>query len=190
MTKGLIEEHNGTLVAESDGLDKGTSFILTLPLYCSRVQTDPLEEVGDSTNPVVRVSENFEQNAMRILIVDDAEMNRKLLGRLLTKAGHICDQAVDGKEACEMVEQSQYRYDTILMDKEMPVCDGPKAVRRLRDGGCDSFIVGVTGSVLPEDLELFTKSGTNHNLPKPFRLEALEELWVEFGIQGSINPNE
>ena len=126
-----------------------------------------------------------EQRAMRILIVDDAAMNRKLLARLLMKAGHICEQAADGNEACEIVKGSDYRFDTILMDKEMPECDGPTAVSRLRKSGCDSFIVGLTGSVLPEDIEAFKYSGANQILAKPFKQKELEDLWVEYSVQRS-----
>ena len=50
--------------------------------------------------------------------------------------------------------------------------------------GCDSFIVGVTGNILQEDVETFKASGANAVLPKPFDIADLEMLWVEFGITG------
>lgn len=64
----------------------------------------------------------------------------------------------------------------------MPVMNGPAACTVIRAMGCDAFIVGITGNVLPEDFDCFRKSGANHTLPKPVDMKVLENLWVEYGI--------
>jgi CheY-like chemotaxis protein len=62
------------------------------------------------------------------------------------------------------------------------VMNGPTASKEIRALGCDSVIVGITGNVLPEDIDNFRRCGANAVLPKPFQIEALEELWFKFGV--------
>jgi CheY-like chemotaxis protein len=108
----------------------------------------------------------------RSLVVDDSEMNRKLLSRLLQSHGHVCVQANDGLEAFKLVRQSLDEfnpYDAILLDYEMTEMNGPTAARETRQLGCDSFLVGITGNILPEAVAHFKECGADGVLPKPFR---------------------
>jgi CheY-like chemotaxis protein len=75
-------------------------------------------------------------------------------------------------------------FDTILLDFEMPVMNGPTAAKKIRALGCESCIVGITGNVLPEDLAFFEQCGAYRVCSKPVKMEALEGIWVEFGIHG------
>jgi signal transduction histidine kinase/CheY-like chemotaxis protein len=129
----------------------------------------------------------------RILVVDDAPSNRKMLVRVLAKSGHVCDQAQDGQVAVDMVKKvSEGGYDMILMDFEMPVMNGPTATRVLREMGCLCPIVGVTGNVLGADVDYFLAQGADAVLPKPLQLSALEEVWYGFadasesGVEGRV----
>ena len=71
----------------------------------------------------------------------------------------------------------------------MPVMTGPDAASETRKLGCNTFIVGITGNVLLEDVEYFKKCGANCVLSKPFVLAELEMMWMEYGIAGrSKNP--
>jgi CheY-like chemotaxis protein len=63
--------------------------------------------------------------------------------------------------------------------------DGPTATRQIREAGCDVFIVGITGNVMPEDVAHFKQAGANSVLGKPFQIEDLESLWVEWGVTTS-----
>jgi CheY-like chemotaxis protein len=68
-------------------------------------------------------------------------------------------------------------YDYILMDFEMPVMNGPTATAQLRELGCTVPIIGVTGNVLPADVQYFLDSGANAVLPKPLKVAQLDTLW-------------
>lgn len=61
--------------------------------------------------------------------------------------------------------------------------DGPTATRKLREMGCDSFIVGVTGNVLPSDVQHFLRNGANGVIPKPLKVPDLEGLWMDCGVR-------
>ena len=205
IAKEIVAQHGGSLTAQSEGMGRGTTFTLTLPLFyipdealpegLQRLRVCPDPDTTNSQDPEVSVNKPFEP--LRILVVDDAATNRKLLRRLLERRGHICDEAKDGAEAVVMVlgdgEDEEFKsgeqpyYDTILLDYQMPFLNGPDAVKKLRSAGCDSFVVGITGNVLPEDIAHFKACGANEVLHKPVDMDVLGALWMEYGITGSVN---
>lgn len=64
----------------------------------------------------------------------------------------------------------------------MPIQNGPSAAREIRRLGCDTFIVGVTGNMLDDDVDYFRNAGANRVLAKPLRLGDLESVWAQNGI--------
>jgi signal transduction histidine kinase/CheY-like chemotaxis protein len=117
----------------------------------------------------------------RILVVDDASSNRKIVCKILTKMGYECFQAQDGKECVDLVQNKGNLefFDCILMDFEMPVLNGPDATDQLRKCGYTLPIYGLTGNVMPNDVEYFLKSGVDHVLPKPFQITDFNALRME-----------
>jgi CheY-like chemotaxis protein len=141
-----------------------------------------------------------------ILVVDDVLSNSKMLVHLLERAGHKCASAINGKECIKvfMANQEAHQgaqstaeqhgeagggaaaattilvplFDTILMDFEMPVMNGPEATRRLREMGCTASIIGITGNVLREDVAFFMSNGADHVLPKPVNMGLIEAFWA------------
>ena len=111
----------------------------------------------------------------RVLVVDDARSNRKLLLRLLRKK-YCLAEAEDGQEALNLVVGSLDtgdRFDVVLMDNSMPIMTGPTAARAMRAAGFTGLIIGITGNALPEDVRDFLDSGANRVLPKPVDIMAL-----------------
>lgn len=179
IAKGIVEQHSGTLSASSEGLGKGTTFRMTMPLY-----SVPESMQGDAAyaSDADSVHQEPVDSSLRVLVVDDVQSNRKLLSRLLQRHGHKCDIAEDGKVAVEMVAESMKSdepYHTVLMDYEMPVMKGPQAAQQMRQLGFDSFIVGLTGNMLPDDVAHYKACGANAVLPKPFKMASLDDLWAE-----------
>lgn len=182
VAKGIVSRHGGTLTAVSAGLGEGSCFTVSLPSYdVARAKNAKLpRESTDDAGEYLGV--------LKVLVVDDAKMNLKLLMRLVSKKGHRVEGAEDGeiavkKASAAMLEGSD--YDVILMDYQMPNMDGPTATRILRDKGCDAIIVGVTGNVMAEDVAHFKKCGANAVLHKPAKIEALEDIWIQFGARGA-----
>ena len=115
----------------------------------------------------------------RVLIADDALMNRKMLKRLLTPTCDVLAEAEDGLQVVLQVTEAVTRsepFHVILMDYHMPTMDGPTATQKLRGMGCTSVIVGVTGSSIPQDIENFMSHGADMVLTKPVTVEALNKI--------------
>jgi CheY-like chemotaxis protein len=190
IAKGIVQQHGGVLSASSDGLNKGSNFSVRLPLYDVPMEYRPTIPEGECTT----LEESSFNEGLRILIVDDSKMNLKLLMHILTKNGHTCDGAEDGLYAVQRVQDSLQKggkpYDCILMDFQMPIMDGPTAAKKIRELGCDSFIAGVTGNVMREDVLHFLDHGANAVLPKPIKITDLEALWMEYNVRGTTEEEE
>jgi CheY-like chemotaxis protein len=189
ITREIVCLHNGTIAARSEGLGKGSTFLLTLPvvLHEPPVVVDspvpkpasPRASNGDESpqagNRSASAVSSFESRERHVLVADDAASNRKLVCRLLRSKGFICHEAENGSECVQMIMAADYSYEFIVLDYEMPVLDGPSAARQLRENRSDVLIIGVTGNVLPEDQEFFLRQGANAVLPKPLDITRLLE---------------
>lgn len=199
ITKGLVEQHKGKLAASSEGLGSGSTFSCTLPIYHVPDTTLPsnlLHLKVENAKPFATRNRDKTESGpiddpeltsgqVRVLIVDDAALNRKMLSRLLTNRGYLCDEAENGEDAVNMVKKAmgaERCYDSILMDYEMPVMDGPSSVAMLRSIGCDAFVIGITGNVLPEDVAHFKNCGANSVFGKPVNVQGVISLWCEYGV--------
>ena len=209
ISKGLAEQHGGTLTVDSEGLGRGATFSLLLPLFkvhddnalvfCApaKVVVDcavaPVEESAsnDKAENIRELEAKFRPR--RVIVVDDAVSNRKLLMRILKAKGYECDGAEDGQQAVDLYVSLRHKgepVDAILMDFEMPVMDGPTATKRIRELGCNCFIVGVTGNLLPQDIDHFRAHGANAVLAKPLNVDVFESMMTEFRAEPDQNPRD
>ena len=208
IAKGIAVQHGGTLEVSSEGLGKGCTFTLELPAYCfsSEVVAADLSQLStisistekhvQSESPCRCLANNMALNTnddslqtppekflntKKLLVVDDAALNRKMLIRLLRAQGHQCVEAKDGLGAIEEFTKCapDDPFDCILMDNQMPNMDGPTAASRLRELGWEGLIIGVSGNVLKEDVQYYKSMGANAVLPKPLNMTDLEEIWQE-----------
>ncbi|CAO3358242.1 response regulator [Azospirillum melinis] len=124
--------------------------------------------------------------ALRILVVEDVEMNRLLVVTLLTQAGHRVVAVENGVQAVEAVAQAAKGvdggepFDAILMDINMPVMDGLEATRLIRAmPGPESrvAIVALTANTFPDDIARCYETGMDCHVPKPIdRAQLLSEV--------------
>jgi len=117
----------------------------------------------------------------RILVVDDNEINREILLKLLQSVGFLVREAADGREACSVFKS--WHPDLVLMDLVMPVMDGFEAIQVIRSqpAGEGIPLIAVSASVLSEDQERVMAVGADAFLRKPFTSEELFAL-----IQGHL----
>ncbi|PRC95172.1 response regulator [Solimicrobium silvestre] len=112
---------------------------------------------------------------VRILIVDDSEINREVAMRIVTTDGAIVSLANNGKDALEWLCSSQNVVDIVLMDVQMPVMDGYEATRQLRSlpQFADLPIVALTAGAFKAQQDDALTAGMNAFVSKPFNVEEL-----------------
>lgn len=110
---------------------------------------------------------------MKLLLVEDNEMNRDMLSRRLLRRGYEVVMAVDGGEGVEMATSAQ--PDLILMDMSLPVIDGWEATRRIKAAEATRHIpvIGLTAHAMGGDREKAIAAGCDDYDTKPIELERL-----------------
>jgi len=115
--------------------------------------------------------------SLKILVVDDDAMGRRLMHLILTREGHTVDVAGNGLEALDAVKKNQ--FDIVFMDLHMPDMDGMEASRQIRaweKGDSRTFIVALTASYLPEIGEALFEAGMDNYISKPLDVAQVQRL--------------
>jgi CheY-like chemotaxis protein len=159
ISRALVEQLGGTLRVDSTpGVGSTFAFTLTLPAV------EP---------PTAARQANFNTGALaglRVLLVDDNEINREVARFMLEEWGVLPDEAVDGAQGLHLL--SHHDYDVVLMDIQMPHLNGvevTQAVRQLPDPRRAQVpILALTANAFREDNERYRAAGMNDTLAKPF----------------------
>lgn len=166
VVRRLIEMHGGTVEAKSEGLGKGSEFIVKLP--AAVVQAEDLDRIdpAQAANGAGR----------RVLIADDNEDAATSLAMLLNMSGHEARTAPDGLEALTI--GAAFAPEVILLDIGMPKLNGYDTARRIREQpwGVRIVLVALTGRAQDEDRRRSHEAGFDFHLVKPVDPAALEKL--------------
>jgi signal transduction histidine kinase/ActR/RegA family two-component response regulator len=168
IVKRAVDELEGRIDVSSE-LGRGTRFRVSFrqesaPRRNLAVPKANRKDTGDAPQP------------LSVLVVDDQDLNREILGKTLTKLGMEVFEARDGSEGLTMAVEK--RPDLVLMDLHMPTMSGFDAVREIRKltARGDLFIIGVTAN-LSEDTEAQCREADmNGVLEKPIRKQQLLEI--------------
>jgi CheY-like chemotaxis protein len=123
------------------------------------------------------VSENVNTPQIKILVVDDDDLNRRMMKVLLGREGYQVDLAANGLEALDSVKYQ--KYNLVFMDLQMPIMDGVETSRRIREwenGGTHTYIVALTASYLPEEGHVLYEAGIDNYISKPFEMEHIQRM--------------
>ena len=169
LTKRLVEMHAGTLEAHSAGSNKGSTFVIRLPVVAEVTDQEPQKQAGED-------AQSLPTSKRRILVVDDNKVSAKSLGMLLRMVGHEVNIANDGLEAVEAA--AMFHPEVVVLDIGMPKLNGYEAARRIRaqQGGESIVLIALTGWGQEEDHRRSQAAGFNHHLTKPVELDALQTL--------------
>ena len=113
-------------------------------------------------------SDESESRPMRVLVVDDHDINRRAIQLILQPLGCDISTAADGMAALKICEQTA--FDLIFMDVRMPELDGRETTRRIRAGDGPNAgvpIIAVTADTSPDDIAACTDAGMTYFVPKP-----------------------
>ena len=158
LVRGLVELHDGTVEARSDGAGRGSEFIVRLP--AARESTT----AGDAQSDEQRESSLA---PLRILVVDDNHDSADTLANLLALMGNQVQAAYEGAEA--LLRAADMRPDVILLDIGMPKMNGCDVCASIREKewGRDVFIFALTGWGQEEDRRRTADAGFDAHLVKP-----------------------
>jgi signal transduction histidine kinase/CheY-like chemotaxis protein len=115
---------------------------------------------------------------INILIVEDNELNSKVIGEMLRLLGHDPDFAKNGVEACSMTESKT--YDIIFMDLIMPDMNGYEASREILSGNSEVIIVALTADTLTDSRKKAEMSGIVEFIGKPVRIDQLRSVLKKY----------
>lgn len=166
LVKGLVEMHDGTVEAYSDGSGRGSEFVVRLPVSTKA----SLDRRSDPNVPLMPSTRR------RILIVDDNRDAANSLAMMLKLMGNETLTAHDGLQALDLGET--FRPDVALLDIGMPRLNGYDTATRMRQQlwGREILLVALTGWGQEDDRRRSQEAGFNHHLVKPLDFAALDKL--------------
>ena len=178
ITKSIVDLMGGTIDVETEK-GKGTEFIIHVDFPVA--EEEPEAEAQGAENKASEI--DFSQ--VKLLLVEDNEINREIAELLLDEAGFQIDTAENGQVAVEKVSASRPGdYQVILMDIQMPVMNGYEAAKRIRaltnPDLANIPIVAMTANAFSEDIQAAKDAGMNSHIAKPIdvpkMMSTLEEI--------------
>lgn len=166
IARRFSEMMGGTITVSSE-MQKGSTFTCILRLGLS-------SQLALSPSESTETAAGDPQEPLRILIVDDQPVNRRLLQIILTKLDHQTTLAADGAECLELLKSIP--FDVVILDVEMPGMDGFATARQIRASlPSDPYIVALTAHTSPAIREECLAAGMNDYLAKPFTQRDLKQ---------------
>ena len=170
LCRWLVEMHGGAIEAASDGLGRGATFTVKLPLFA--VQDAANDEGMHDTLP-----SRAAHHALAVLVVDDNRDSADSMAMMLRMMGHRVQVAYSGAHAVHLAEQAE-RFDVALIDIAMPGADGFAVLRQLKGmvALSDARFAAMTGFGQESDVARSLDRGFDLHLTKPVQLPLLDTL--------------
>ena len=165
LTRRLVEMHGGRVEARSAGINRGSEFVVRLPIFLEPQPENETAKAEATRAPV-----------QRILVVDDDGEIAETLAELLRFEGNDVEIANNGLEAVQVAEK--FRPGVVLLDIGMPNLNGYEAARKIREQpwGKDMVLIAITGWGQKTDRNQSRQAGFNAHLLKPFNYPELSKL--------------
>ena len=172
IVRQLVELHGGTVHVASEGVGRGATFTVRLPISAGEAQGGQVAALGErrtaasAASPLPRLPR---LDGLRILVVDDNLDGRTLTSLVLTQAGASVTAATSVREAIQMLEGD--RPDALVSDIGLPDEDGYALIRQIRQYEVEhgGFLpaIALTGYARAEDRARILAAGFQAHIPKP-----------------------
>jgi len=170
INKRLVDAMDGEIGVESR---EGEGSTFRVDIGFDKTTDEAIIGMSANTDAVVP--------SLKLLLVEDVEINRYMAERLLENAGHRVVSVANGREAVEAVQGDT--FDAVLMDVQMPGMDGVEAtrlIRQLPDPGKRRVpIVALTANIADQDLVRYREAGMDHHCAKPMNSGVLSGILKE-----------
>jgi CheY-like chemotaxis protein len=171
LVRHLVEMHGGRVEAKSDGINRGSEFIVYLPISAAAAESIAEPMAGPSAQPALRT-----ENRRRVLVVDDNRDSAESLAVLLQLNGHEARAVYDGPNAVKT--GAAFRPEIVVLDLGMPKMSGYEAARAIRgqEWGKGIYLIALTGWGQESDRRRTQAAGFDAHLTKPLNYEALTKI--------------
>jgi two-component system CheB/CheR fusion protein len=168
LVRTIAQLHGGEVKVFSEGVDKGSEFTVTLPVW-----TQVVPQSSRSLTRQIAGSAPAPSGPKRVLLIDDSPDINFTLGELLKEEGHLVEVALSGQDGLRM--SALAHYDVICCDIGLPDISGNEVAQGLRLAHCTARLIAISGFDQPEHQASALKAGFAHYLVKPiFGPELLE----------------
>jgi len=180
LAKQLVEMHGGRIEAKSEGLGKGSEFVVRLPIVVEGTYAEKTNVDDDNVKPT---------SDLRILVVDDNRDVCSTLAMLLKMMGNNVRTAHDGDEAVQAT--GEFHPQVVLLDIGLPKMNGYEVARAIREEqwGKSIILVAVTGWGQEKDKRRSEEAGFDHHMVKPVNPQALMKLLGDLNFVKGKQPD-
>jgi CheY-like chemotaxis protein/HPt (histidine-containing phosphotransfer) domain-containing protein len=165
---------------------KGSTFSFYIPL----IKHEGAVELSLSSLSAVKNESGIHRDKydtkLKILLVEDNEINRRFFNKFLTNRNLFCDMAINGDEAVKACKIKN--YDLIFMDCQMPVMDGYEATRQIRIQEGEekhTVIIAMTAFAMEGDADKCYEAGMDDYISKPISKDTVLEILQKYSTEGA-----
>jgi DNA-binding NtrC family response regulator len=166
MVYGVIKNHGGTVAIDSRP-NRGTKVTFLLPEHAEATLNSEVDSAGD---------EDAVLGHTAVLLVDDEQIIRRSVGRLLEKLGYVVFMAESGRTALDIFQRKKKEISLVLLDLIMPEMDGTETYEELRKIDPNVCVILSSGYSKDEKVEALLSKGVRGYIQKPFDMHSLSEI--------------
>jgi CheY-like chemotaxis protein len=181
ISKRLVELMGGEIGVNSTS-GTGSTFWFELPFERLADEEKTAMTAAQAKGPRLQ--------GLRLLVVDDSQVNRYLAERVLQREGAEVTLMNDGQQALDCLRANPQGFDLVLMDIQMPVMDGLTATRAIREElGLETLpVIALTAGVMADEKQNALDAGINDFLPKPMDLDLMASMIRSYCPAGVSSP--
>ncbi|WP_081463416.1 response regulator [Hylemonella gracilis] len=188
----MVTAYERERLARQEGA-RATDAIICKPITSSGLYNAVLEarrHRGELDAEIVRVRSSRRLQEMRVLVVDDSEINRDVARNILAGEGALVATAEDGQTALAMLREQPYAFHVVLMDMQMPVMDGYVTTRMIRsmDALAALPVIALTAGAFSTQRALALEAGVDDFVAKPFEVDQLVQAILDLVRRSSHAP--